>query len=125
MGGRSGRDMTDNPSAQLDIRETGLYAERTIVPPTVFEDGRGNYVELYNSETYRVSSVDVSFAQDDIPTSIRHVLRGLHGDVTASNWSPASRSRIDRSTRRAWTPGPVNQIRQALRVIRNSARAAA
>ncbi|NQV80105.1 MAG: dTDP-4-dehydrorhamnose 3,5-epimerase family protein [Alphaproteobacteria bacterium] len=73
--------MTDNPAAQLDIRKTKLHAVRTIVPPTVFEDFRGSYVELYNQEIYRAANVDVSFVQDDISTSTRHVLRGLHGDA--------------------------------------------
>jgi hypothetical protein len=125
VGGRSGRDVTDNPVAHLDIRETGLYVVCTIVPQTVFEDGRGNYVELYDSETYRASGVDVLFVQDDIPTSTRHVLRGLHGDATTWKLVSCLHGRIDRSARLAGTPSLANHMRQALRVARNSARAAA
>lgn len=51
-----------------------------ITPPTIFEDFRGTYVETYNQELYIRSGVTVPFVQDDISTSSRHVLRGIHGD---------------------------------------------
>ena len=51
-------------------------------PPTVFEDFRGVYVETYNERAYREAGVPVSFVQDDISVSLRHVLRGIHGDHT-------------------------------------------
>lgn len=69
---------------ELIVRSTQLHSVRTIIPPTVFEDYRGSYVELYNEELYRKAGIDVTFVQDDISTSTRHVLRGLHGD--ASTW---------------------------------------
>lgn len=51
-----------------------------IRPPTVFEDWRGHYVELYNRQLYREAGIDVDFVQDDFSVSSQHVLRGLHGD---------------------------------------------
>lgn len=45
-----------------------------------FEDFRGKYRELYHEEIYREHGVEVSFKQDDISRSTRHVLRGIHGD---------------------------------------------
>ena len=46
----------------------------------VFEDHRGQYVETYNEALYHEYGIDVKFVQDDISTSARHVLRGIHGD---------------------------------------------
>ncbi len=46
----------------------------------VFEDHRGQYVETYNAAGYREHGIHVDFVQDDISTSTRHVLRGIHGD---------------------------------------------
>lgn len=50
----------------------------------VFEDFRGQYVETYNEDAYRVNGIDLRFRQDDISVSSRHVLRGVHGD--AETW---------------------------------------
>ena len=46
----------------------------------VFEDFRGHYVETYNEEEYKKQGIIVKFVQDDISTSFRDVLRGIHGD---------------------------------------------
>lgn len=51
-----------------------------ITSPTVFEDFRGSYVELYNERLYAEAGIRVKFIQDDISTSTRSVLRGIHGD---------------------------------------------
>jgi len=68
----------------MDVKQTRLDGVRLITPPTNFEDFRGTYVELYNEELYRQAGIDVTFVQDDISTSSRHVLRGIHGD--AETW---------------------------------------
>ncbi len=51
-----------------------------LIKPDVFEDQRGEYVEIYNQELLEKSGIDVKFVQDDISVSTKHVLRGIHGD---------------------------------------------
>lgn len=53
--------------------------EVTIIQPDVFYDHRGEYVETWNKEYYKAFG-DIDFKQDDISTSVKHTLRGLHGD---------------------------------------------
>ncbi len=48
--------------------------------PEVFEDQRGRYVEIFDSEKYRAATGGVEFVQDDVSVSWANVLRGLHGD---------------------------------------------
>jgi dTDP-4-dehydrorhamnose 3,5-epimerase len=64
----------------MEILKTKLDHVLLIKPPTVFEDFRGTYVELYNREFYQKEGIDIDFIQDDISVSSRHVLRGIHGD---------------------------------------------
>jgi len=57
-----------------------------IIQPEIHHDYRGEYVETWNSENYAVfnhlvnNSKQIFFKQDDISTSVKHTLRGLHGD---------------------------------------------
>ncbi len=51
-----------------------------VIQPDPFEDHRGRYIETYNEKLYRGKGIDVNFVQDDISTSTRNVLRGIHGD---------------------------------------------
>lgn len=64
----------------LNVQNTPLSKVKLITPPTCFEDFRGSYVEIFNRDIYRAAGIDQEFLQDDISTSTRHVLRGLHGD---------------------------------------------
>jgi dTDP-4-dehydrorhamnose 3,5-epimerase len=64
----------------MDIKRTYLEGVLLITPPTVFEDFRGSYVETYNEQLYTAAGIDTRFVQDDISTSTRGVLRGIHGD---------------------------------------------
>jgi dTDP-4-dehydrorhamnose 3,5-epimerase len=64
----------------MKIVESELKGVRIIFPPTVFEDYRGSYVELYNDRLYREMGIQLQFIQDDISTSCKNVLRGVHGD---------------------------------------------
>jgi dTDP-4-dehydrorhamnose 3,5-epimerase len=66
----------------MKINETALDGVKLITPATTFEDHRGTYVELYNRELYQHHGIVADFVQDDISTSTRHVLRGIHGDGT-------------------------------------------
>ncbi|GGF23996.1 dTDP-4-dehydrorhamnose 3,5-epimerase [Aliidongia dinghuensis] len=64
----------------VKVAKTDLDGVLVIEPPTIFEDFRGHYVELYNRTLYEQAGVDQDFLQDDISVSSRHVLRGIHGD---------------------------------------------
>ena len=65
----------------MEVTKTKLDSVLIIKPPTVFEDFRGTYVELFNEELYKESGISVRFVQDDISVSSRNVLRGIHGDA--------------------------------------------
>lgn len=64
----------------MKVEKTNLEKVLLITPPTVFDDFRGHYVELYNRQLYHEAGIDIDFVQDDMSVSSRHVLRGLHGD---------------------------------------------
>ena len=68
----------------MQVCDTKLDGVKLITPPTAFEDFRGTYVELYNRELYHEHGITADFVQDDISTSSKHVLRGIHGD--AKTW---------------------------------------
>lgn len=51
-----------------------------LIKPSVFEDHRGMYVETFNTEDYKRNNVNVEFVRDDVSTSSKNVLRGLHYD---------------------------------------------
>jgi dTDP-4-dehydrorhamnose 3,5-epimerase len=52
-----------------------------LIKPEVFEDFRGDYIELYNEKIYKEKGIPIKFVQDDISVSSKDVLRGLHGDT--------------------------------------------
>ncbi len=66
--------------SKLQIRKTNLDGVLEILPTTNFEDFRGTYVEIYNEELFREAGLNQDFTQDDISTSYKGVLRGIHGD---------------------------------------------
>lgn len=45
-----------------------------------FYDERGSYIELFNNRLYKEHGIALKFVQDDISTSKKNVLRGIHGD---------------------------------------------
>ena len=51
-----------------------------LIKPDVFEDFRGQYIEIYNEKLCKENGIDVKFVQDDIAVSSKNVLRGIHGD---------------------------------------------
>jgi dTDP-4-dehydrorhamnose 3,5-epimerase len=65
----------------IEVSKTKLKGVLLIKPPTIFEDFRGTYVEIYNEKIYKEAGINVDFIQDDISISARNVLRGIHGDV--------------------------------------------
>lgn len=64
----------------FEVRDSQLSGVKLLTPATNFEDFRGSYVELYNRRLFQVAGLEQDFIQDDISTSSRHVLRGIHGD---------------------------------------------
>ncbi len=66
----------------IKIEDTTLEGVKAITL-SVFEDFRGEYVETWNKDDYKVLG-DIDFIQDDISVSSKHVLRGIHGDGRTS-----------------------------------------
>lgn len=64
----------------LQIENTKLEGVKLITPPTIFDDFRGDYIEIYNQKLYQENGITPEFVQDDYATSSKHVLRGIHGD---------------------------------------------
>jgi dTDP-4-dehydrorhamnose 3,5-epimerase len=51
-----------------------------LIKPFIFEDHRGSYVEIYNLNDYFSNNIKINFVRDDISTSSKNVLRGIHYD---------------------------------------------
>ncbi len=53
-----------------------------LLEPTVFGDERGFFLESWNSHTFADLGIQAKFVQDNHSRSARHVLRGLHFQVS-------------------------------------------
>ncbi len=88
----------------IDVKRCKLEGV-LVITPSVFEDHRGQYIEIYNEKLYQEHGINVNFIQDDISISSKHVLRGIHGDsktwklisclegkfyLAVVNWDPSS-----------------------------------
>lgn len=56
-----------------------------LIKPEIFEDFRGEYVEIYNEKLYidninTINHANIKFVEDDISISMRRSLKGVHGD---------------------------------------------
>lgn len=49
-----------------------------IIEPKVFGDARGFFLETWNEQHYREAGLDLRFVQDNLSSSRRGTLRGLH-----------------------------------------------
>ena len=49
-----------------------------ILEPTVFEDKRGFFMEIYNRKAHVEAGIQLSFVQDNLSHSVKGTLRGLH-----------------------------------------------
>jgi len=67
-------------AGRLNITNADLPGVLLIEPPTIFEDFRGHYVEIWNKCLYEEAGATHNFVTDDISVSRRGVLRGIHGD---------------------------------------------
>jgi dTDP-4-dehydrorhamnose 3,5-epimerase len=63
----------------MRVQDTKLDGVKLITPER-FEDHRGSYMEIYDSEKFNSKCEKINFVQDDISISNKGVLRGLHGD---------------------------------------------
>ena len=70
----------------MKYKRSKKLGEVVIIQPDIFYDYRGEYVETWNVENYKIfdhivnNNQPIEFKQDDISTSVKHTLRGLHGD---------------------------------------------
>ena len=62
----------------ITIKDTNLLGVK-LIQPSIFEDHRGEYIETWNKEIYKIIG-DIEFVQDDVSISTQGVLRGIHGD---------------------------------------------
>lgn len=49
-----------------------------IIEPDIFPDARGFFCETYHQQRYTEHGVDIRFVQDNLSSSIKGTLRGLH-----------------------------------------------
>lgn len=63
----------------IKVKKTKLKGVLQIFPD-IFKDFRGQFLETYNEALYKKKRIKVDFLQDDISTSRKNVLRGIHGD---------------------------------------------
>lgn len=61
----------------FEIKDTGIK-ELLLIKPNVFEDRRGYFYELFNSEKYIKAGLKFNFVQDNISKSQKGTVRGLH-----------------------------------------------
>lgn len=55
--------------------------EVLIIEPDVFADKRGFFMETYHQERYRNSGISQAFVQDNLSSSVKGTLRGLHYQI--------------------------------------------
>jgi dTDP-4-dehydrorhamnose 3,5-epimerase len=53
-----------------------------LIKPKVFKDARGHFFESWTERTFAAAGLDLKFVQDNENRSERHVLRGLHYQLT-------------------------------------------
>ena len=63
--------------SKFKFKETGIK-DMFVVELTVFEDGRGYFMETYHEKEFKNAGYDITFVQDNQSKSTKGVLRGLH-----------------------------------------------
>ena len=61
----------------LPTKLPGVY----IIEPQVFRDARGYFMETYHQRRYTENGINCNFVQDNLSSSIRGTLRGLHYQI--------------------------------------------
>ena len=94
----------------MQVKTTSLQGV-LLIEPERFEDHRGSYMEVYDSEKFNSLCGKIDFVQDDISISSRGVLRGLHGDwrttklvtvLNGSGYAVIADNREDSPTYKKW-----------------------
>jgi len=49
-----------------------------LIAPDVFGDARGRFQEIWNHQRYSEAGIDQNFVQDNLSSSVKGTLRGLH-----------------------------------------------
>ncbi|MDX1637301.1 MAG: dTDP-4-dehydrorhamnose 3,5-epimerase [Balneolaceae bacterium] len=52
-----------------------------VIKPEVYEDRRGFFLETFRRSYFRNQGIDVEFVQDNMSSSMRGVIRGLHYQI--------------------------------------------
>ncbi|MDR9365967.1 MAG: dTDP-4-dehydrorhamnose 3,5-epimerase [Balneolaceae bacterium] len=60
-----------------------------LIKPKIFEDDRGHFLESFRKEIFKEKGVEYEFLQDNISTSTRGTIRGLHYQI-----SPFSQAKL-------------------------------
>lgn len=64
----------------IEINKTDID-DLLLIKPNIFEDSRGYFYELFNSEKYIKAGLQYNFVQDNISKSQKGTVRGLHFQV--------------------------------------------
>jgi dTDP-4-dehydrorhamnose 3,5-epimerase len=65
----------------MKYRQSNKLPDVNLIIPDIFYDYRGEYVETWNDEQYKMLG-NIEWKQDSFSTSVKNTLRGLHGDST-------------------------------------------
>ena len=63
-----------NKFTKTEMRLENLY----LIQPKIFEDDRGTFMESYNQNEFATIGMKMQFVQDNLVTSTKGVLRGMH-----------------------------------------------
>lgn len=61
----------------MQFEKTSL-SDVWLIKPNVFKDERGQFFEAFRREVFKKKGVDYNFVQDNISTSVKGTVRGLH-----------------------------------------------
>jgi len=68
----------------MKIESTHLQTVK-LIKPTPFKDARGEFLEVYREHLFREAGIDIEFVQDNISTSKKNTVRGLHYQLPPSS----------------------------------------
>jgi dTDP-4-dehydrorhamnose 3,5-epimerase len=58
-----------------------FISDVVIIEPSVYEDSRGFFMEIFQSQQYKEFGIKTEFVQDNLSGSHQGVLRGLHYQI--------------------------------------------